>query len=123
MQAKVCNTVVPSWKIEMLRYKKPNFFRWPRHACDKLGPVFGIAVNVLKYNRVVSVRPLIESDWTPPVVGGLAPLSAAVLSNLRAKCEKYRQKRVDRLEEDAPKFHAALWATITTESRERIKAH
>jgi hypothetical protein len=88
-----------------------------------MGPVFGLATNVLKDNKIVAIRALIESDWTPALVLGIPPMSAAVLSGLRAKKEEYRQKRIDRLEEEAPKFHAALWATISPESRERIKAH
>ena len=100
-----------------------NFETWRLHAIDKCSIEFGFQANILK-NNVVYVPPgITAADYTPAIIAGESPLSAASLATLRLEAEKQRNKEIHQLKLSMPKFFSTLWESMSIESKEEVSQH
>jgi hypothetical protein len=87
--------------------------------------MFGAQANVLK-NNVAYVPPaVVEADFMPveDPGGGGHGFNATAIATLRLEAEKARGKKIRELKDAEPRFYSSIWAAISIESRELIKAH
>jgi hypothetical protein len=64
-----------------------------------------------------------EADYTPPIVAGVAPLSAVNIAKLRMFSEQQRNKEIADMRSNRPKLYAVMKSHISSASWSLIKQH
>jgi hypothetical protein len=101
-----------------------NYLQWVESCGDCFGPTYGILATSLFDDNVPYLIPaVVEADYMPPVVEGVAPLSNAHLALLRVDAEKSRGRKVRAMADLLSKLFADIWASMSQDSRVIVKAH
>ena len=118
------STVTPVVKLTCTKSAsgRNNYAAWLAYVIDTLGVQFGLIASVMKTNVPYEVPALVPEDYTPVLPEGMGELTAANVRDLFIRAHSRRAEEVAKVQREAPMFYRALWATLSEESRNLVKA-